>query len=58
MHNLLSPLVQDSMLKWSQNLFNAAQSGDKDLAIATLKECQLALASIIFYVEEEGNRGT
>lgn len=58
MHNLLSPLVQDSMLKWSQRLFNSAQSGDKDLAVATLKECQLAIESIIFYIETEGNRGT
>ena len=54
MHNLLSPLVQDSMLKWSQRLFNAAQSGDKDLALATLKECQLSVEAIIFFIEREG----
>lgn len=54
MPNLLSALVQDSMMRWSQRLFNAAQSGDRDLAIATLKECKLAIEGNIYYLETEG----
>lgn len=54
MSNLLSPLIQDSMVKLSQKLFNAAQSGDKDLAVATLKQSQLSINTYIHYIEEEG----
>jgi hypothetical protein len=54
MSNLLSPLVQDSLVKWSQRLFNAAQSGDKDLAVATLRELKLSIEANLYYIETEG----
>jgi hypothetical protein len=54
MGNLLNPLVQDSLVKWSQRLFNAAQSGDKDLAVATLRECKLAIEANLYFIETEG----
>lgn len=54
MSNLLSPLVQDSLVKLSQRLFNAAQSGDKDLAVATLKQAKLSIETNLYYIETEG----
>jgi hypothetical protein len=54
MSNLLSPLIQDSLVKLSQRLFNAAQSGDKDLAVATLKQAQLSIETNLYYIETEG----
>jgi hypothetical protein len=54
MSNLLSPLIQDSMVKLSQRIFNAAQSGDKDLAVATLRKAKLSIETNLYYIETEG----
>lgn len=54
MSNLLSPLIQDSMVKLSQRIFNAAQSGDKDLAVATLTQAKLSIETNLYYIETEG----
>jgi hypothetical protein len=54
MSNLLDPLVQDSLVKLSQRIFNAAQSGDKDLAVATLRQAKLSIEANLYYIETEG----
>lgn len=55
MRNLLSPMIQDSMVKWSQRLFNAAQGGDADFAHAALKECQKEIGSMLDFIERLGD---
>lgn len=45
--NFLNPLVADYMVQASQNLFNAAQSGDPELAEATLVNLKSTLDSYI-----------
>lgn len=54
--NYIDPQVHDYMMQASRNLFNAAQSGDKDLAEATLVNLQSTLPSYILAIRED-NRG-
>lgn len=48
-------MIQDSMVKWSQRLFNAAQGGDADFAHAALKECQKEIGSMLDFIERLGD---
>lgn len=55
MSNHLNPLVHDFMVHASKNLFNAAVSGDRELAEATLVNLQSVLPSYIRAIVEERN---
>lgn len=55
MSNHLNPLVHDFMVQASKNLFNAAVSGDRELAEATLVNLQSVLPSYIRAIVEERN---
>lgn len=53
MPKVIDPLVYDFMMKSSKNLFNAAQSGDVDLAEATLLNLQSVIDSYIHALHSE-----
>lgn len=55
MRNHLSPMIQDSMVKWSQALFNAAQGGDADFAYAVIKKCELEIQSMLSFIDRLGD---
>lgn len=54
MRNVINPLVYDFMMKASQNLYNAAQSGDVDLAEATMVNLKATIDSYIHALHTEG----
>lgn len=54
MRKVIDPLVYDFLMKSSQNLFNAAQSGDVELAEATLVNLQSVIDSYIHALHSEG----
>ena len=51
----LNPLVHDFLVTTSKNLFNAAQSGDREYAQATLTTLYNAIPSYIAAIIEERN---
>lgn len=53
--NHLNPLVYDFFIQASKHLFNAAQSGDRELAEATLVNLQKVIPSYINALVEERN---
>ena len=53
MRNVIDPLVYDFMMKASQNLYNAAQAGDVDLAEATLVNLNATIESYIHALHSE-----
>ncbi len=53
MRKVIDPLVYDFMMKASQNLYNAAQSGDVDLAEATLVNLNATIESYIHALHSE-----
>jgi hypothetical protein len=53
MKPVINPLVYDFMMKASQNLYNAAQAGDVDLAEATLVNLQSTIDSYIHAIHSE-----
>lgn len=53
MPRVIDPTVYDFMMKASQNLFNAAQSGDVDFAEATLVNLQSVIDSYIHALHSE-----
>lgn len=55
MSNHLNPLVHDFMMNYSKKLFNAAQSGDRDFAQATLTNLANEIPSYIRAIVEERN---
>jgi hypothetical protein len=54
MKPVINPLVYDFMMKASQNLYNAAQSGDVDLAEATMVNVRSTIDSYIHAIHTEG----
>ena len=54
MRKVINPLVYDFMMKASQNLYNAAQAGDVDLAEATLVNLESTIGSYIHALHSEG----
>jgi hypothetical protein len=58
MRPVIDALVYDGMVKISKDIFNAAQSGDVELAIATLGRTQLLTAYYIEQLKEGYNNGT
>lgn len=48
-------MIQDSMVKWSQALFNAAQGGDADFAYAVIKKCELEIQSMLSFIDRLGD---
>jgi hypothetical protein len=53
MKKVIDPLVYDFMMKASQNLYNAAQAGDVDLAEATLVNLNATIESYIHALHSE-----
>lgn len=53
MRKVIDPLVYDFMMKASQNLYNAAQSGDVDLAEATMVNLSSTIDSYIHALHSE-----
>jgi hypothetical protein len=49
---VINPLVADYMVKASKNLFNAVQSGDPELAEATMVNLRATLDSYIQAIRE------
>lgn len=49
-NNALNPIIADFLTQTSKKMFNAAQSGDLDLAIATMRtardNCDLFLSAL------------
>jgi hypothetical protein len=58
MRPVIEPPVYDGMVKISKDIFNAAQSGDVELAIATLGRTQLLTAYYLEQLKEGYNNGT
>ena len=54
MRKVIDPRVYDYMMKASQNLYNAAQAGDVDLAEATLVNLKATVDSYIHALHSEG----
>ena len=52
MRKVISPLVADYMVQASKNLFNAAQSGDLELAEATMVNLRSSLETYINIIRE------
>ena len=52
MNKVINPLVADYMVKVSKNMFNAAISGDPELAKATLVNLKATLDSYIQQIDE------
>lgn len=53
MRNHLDPRIQDFLVHASKNLFNAAQSGDSDLAEAVMVNMLDTLPSYIQAIRED-----
>jgi len=51
-NRVINPIVADYMVKASKNLFNAAISGDPELAKATLVNLEATLDSYIQQIHE------
>jgi len=49
---VINPLIADYMVHASKNLFNAAQSGDPELAEATLVNLRATLDSYILAIRK------
>ena len=49
---MLPPLVADWMVKTAQNLFNAAQDGDRDYALGQLEQLRSSANEIIKLLKE------
>ena len=54
MARVIDPLVHDFMIMTSKNLFNAAQSGDVDLAEAVMVKFKTQVDSYINALHSEG----
>jgi hypothetical protein len=54
MTRIINPLVADYMVKSSKKLFNAATSGDPELAEATLLNIRASIDSYILAIKDEG----
>lgn len=52
MAKVIDPLVYDFMIKASKNMFNAAVSGDPELAEATMVNLRATLDSYIHAIHE------
>jgi len=52
MNRVINPIVADYMVKASKNLFNAATSGDAELAEAVLVNLNATLDSYIHQLHE------
>jgi hypothetical protein len=58
MPKVIDPLAYDYMMQTSKKLFNAAQSGDADLAEATLNSIAATINSYILALKEGDWNGT
>jgi hypothetical protein len=58
MRPVIEPTVYDFMVKTSKDIFNAAQSGDVELAIATLGRTQMLTEYYLQELKEGYNNGT
>ena len=58
MNNTLNPMIADFLTQASKKLFNAAQSGDTDLAEASMRwtrdNCELFLSALAEGRKENG----
>lgn len=54
---IISPLVADYMVQASKNLFNAAQSGDIELAEATMVNLRSSLETYLTIIREGDKDG-
>jgi hypothetical protein len=52
MRKVIDPLVYDYMMNCSKKLFNAATSGDPELAVATLNGISITIDSYIGALKE------